>query len=127
MVSDDPRAEFGISHRLLGSGTVLVEPVGDLDVDTVPQAKAYLVEVTADRPDHLVLDLARVQFMSSTAMALLLTAHTNKDGIHGKLHLLGVIGNRHVERPLTLMALVDLFDIAPDLDTLVSDLEAVGH
>ncbi|MDT7576035.1 MAG: hypothetical protein QOH17_2368 [Pseudonocardiales bacterium] len=39
------------------------------------------------------------------------------------MHLLGVTGNVPVERPLTMVGLIDHFDIAPDLDTLLRGLD----
>ena len=46
------------------------------------------------------------------------------EGIQGYLHLLGVIGNAAVGRPMAGMALLDPFDIGTDLGVLLSDLDA---
>jgi hypothetical protein len=46
------------------------------------------------------------------------------EGIRGQLHLLGVIDNQPVRRPLTLVGLLDRFDTASDLDTLLARLDA---
>jgi hypothetical protein len=66
-----------------------------------------------------------VAFMASSGLTLLITARANEEGIQGHLHLLGVIDNRAVERPLAGMALLDLFDIGTDLGVLLSDLDAL--
>ena len=114
-----------ITARTVAEDVVLVTIAGDLDVETVPQVTAFLAQATATGPEHLILDLNAVEFMASSGLALLITARSNEESIHGYLHLLGVTGNRAVERPLAAVALLDLFDIGSDLDTMLSGLDAV--
>jgi anti-sigma B factor antagonist len=116
--------DFVITTRHVADEVVLVAIAGDLDVETVPQATAFLARATATGPQHLILDLSGVEFMASSGLALLITARANEEDIRGYLHLLGVIGNRAVERPLAAVALLDLFDIGTDLDTMLADLDA---
>ena len=94
---------FAISARPVGTHAVLVEILGELDVQTAPQAKAFLTQATATTPRHLILDLTGVRFMASAGIALLIAAQSGQDGINGRLHLLGVTGNHPVERPLALV------------------------
>ena len=79
----------------------------------------------ATGPQHLILDLSGVEFMASSGLALLITARANEQDIRGYLHLLGVIDNRAVQRPLAAVARLDLFDIGTDLETMLADLDAV--
>ncbi len=116
---------FAIGAQQVDYRVVLVEIVGDLDLHTVPQAETFLVQATATRPRHLILDLSAVTFLGSSGMALLITAQSDSDMIHGRLHLLGVIGNHPVERPLDLVGLLKRFDVASDLDTLLADLDTI--
>ena len=111
---------FAISARPIGTHAVLVEILGELDMQTAPQAKAFLAQATATTPRHLILDLAGVRFMASAGIALLLAAQSGQDGINGRLHLLGVTGNHPVERPLVLVGLLDRFDIALDREALLA-------
>ena len=113
---------FAISARPIGTHAVLVEIVGELDVQTAPQAKAFLAQATATTPRHLILDLPSVRFMASAGIAVLLAAQSGQDGIHGRLHLLGVTGNHPVERPLALVGLLERFDIALDREALLAAL-----
>ena len=115
---------FTINARRLDHEVVLVEIVGDLDVQTVEQAKAFLTQVTAMTPRHLIVDLSGVTFLSSSGMALLIAAQSGRDGIHGRLRLIGVLGNHPVERPLGLIGLLDQFEVAADLPTLMAELDA---
>ena len=113
---------FAISARPVGTHAVLVEILGELDGQTAPQAKAFLTQVAATTPRHLILDLTGVRFMASAGIALLLAAESGQEGINGRLHLLGVTGNHPVERPLALVGLLDRFDIALDREALLATL-----
>jgi anti-sigma B factor antagonist len=115
---------FTINARRLDHEVLLVEIVGDLDVQTVEQAKAFLTQATAMTPRHLIVDLSGVTFLSSSGMALLIAAQSGRDGIHGRLRLIGVLGNHPVERPLRLIGLLDQFEVAADLPTLMAELDA---
>ena len=116
---------FAISARPLDNHAVWVEILGELDIQTVPQARAFLAQVTAATPRHLVLDLTGVRFMASAGIGLLIAAQSGRDGINGRLHLLGVTGNHPVERPLALVGLLDRFDIALDREALLAALRPV--
>ena len=116
---------FKISTHRPDPDIVLVTIAGDLDIGTVPQATAFLTQAIALPPRHLILDLSGVQFLSSSGLALLIAAQPDDGTTHGpQLHLLGVTGNRPVERPLALIGVLDRFDIATDLDTLLARLHA---
>jgi anti-sigma B factor antagonist len=114
---------FRIDARRADHDIVLVEIAGDLDMLTVGQAQAFLTQVTAATPRHLILDLTGVNFLASAGIGLLIAAHAGADDIHGRLHLLGVTGNHPVEHPLALVGVLDRFDIAPDLRTLLARLD----
>ena len=84
---------FVISARPVGTHAVLVQILGELDVQTAPQAKAFLIQATATTPQHLILDLTGVRFMASAGIALLIAAQSGQDGIHGRLHASGTPAN----------------------------------
>src|SRR6476620_9099456 len=115
---------FRISARQVDPDIVLATIAGDLDLQTVPQATAFLTHATATPPRHLILDLSEVTFLASSGISLLIAARSEGDGIHGRLHLIGVNDNLPVERPLTMVGMLDSFDVAPDLDTLLAGLRA---
>ena len=117
---------FKISTQRPDPDIVLVTIAGDLDIGTVPQATAFLTHAIALPSRHLVLDLSGVKFLSSSGLALLIAAQSDDGTTHGpQLHLVGVTGNRPVERPPALIGVLDRFDIATDLDTLLARLHAV--
>jgi anti-sigma B factor antagonist len=116
---------FAIRARSVGTHTVLVEILGELDIQTVAQARSFLTQATATTPRHLILDLTGVRFLASAGIALLIAAQSGQDGINGRLHLLGVTGNHPVERPLALVGLLGRFDIALDREALLATLHPV--
>jgi len=118
----DDDAELELTCRQVGDGVLVIAFVGELDLATAPQARAYLQDKTAARPGHVVLDLARVEFMSSHGVRLLLDAHEGCDDIHGRLHVTGVSSNPPVKRVLDLTGLTLLLDIHDDQDRLLREL-----
>jgi anti-sigma B factor antagonist len=109
----------------LQDSALLIDIAGDIDIQTAPGATAFLTEATATSPRHLILDLSGVTFLASAGISLLMAAQSGGDGIRGQLHLLGVTDNLQVQRPLPLVGLLDRFDIAPDLHTLLARLDTI--
>jgi anti-sigma B factor antagonist len=65
----DPVA--GIERR---DGAVVVALAGELDVYNAPQLRTALLAECAAAPDKLVVDLAEVEFIDSTALGVLIEA-----------------------------------------------------
>src|SRR4051795_5132624 len=114
---------FRISARQVDPDVLLVAVAGDLDVLTVAQTTAFLTRTAEAGPRHLILDLSEVTFLTSSGIGLLIAVSENET--YGRLHLLGVLDNRSVQRPLASVGLLGLFDVAPDLDTLLARLRTV--
>lgn len=100
----------------------LVQLAGELDAASAPPLVVLLREHTSTGPAHLVLDLAGVHFLASAGVGLILSAMRNEHGIRGRLHLLGIHGNRPVTRVLDLTGLLALLDIHNSLDELLEHL-----
>ncbi|MFD0581108.1 STAS domain-containing protein [Dactylosporangium darangshiense] len=86
---------------------VRVSVAGDLDAATVPRLRAALADVVARRPARLELDLARVTFCSSGAIAELRTAERAMPG-----RLVITDARRPVRRLLELCNLTESFGLA---------------
>jgi anti-sigma B factor antagonist len=95
---------------------------GELDMGTAPFLAEYLREQTATRPGDLVLDLGGVTLLAAAGLALIVDALNNDGGIHGRLHITGVAGNRRVARVLELTGLMQVLDVHDDLQTLLNAL-----
>jgi len=136
MVEDATYGSFRLSCRRPERDVMVVAIVGDLDLQTVPQTQAFLRHATARSPRHLIIDMAGVTFLSSSGISLLIGAGNARPARNGaalqlrtvetRLHLVGARGNPHVERTLSLLGLLDHFDTAPDLDTLLARLQEPG-
>jgi anti-sigma B factor antagonist len=95
---------------------------GELDIATVPLVADYLRRETGTRPAELVLDLSGVGHLAAAGLTLILAAMNNDEGIHGRLHLVGVTGNRPVERALELTGLLPVLDVHGDVHALLDAL-----
>ena len=100
----------------------MVHLTGELDMATVPSVAHYLKRQTVARPAELALDLTGVTHLAAAGLALVVAAMNDDDGIHGRLHLVGVTGNRRVERALRLTGLLPVLDIHDDVQTLLDAL-----
>ncbi len=58
---------------------VIVRLVGELDLYNAPELRAALLEVLAEEPQRLVLDLGEVDFVDSTALGVLIETRTKLD------------------------------------------------
>ena len=63
----------GIERR---SGAVVVHLVGELDLYNAPEVRRTLLELCAEAPERLVVDLEEVEFVDSTALGVLIEART---------------------------------------------------
>ncbi len=100
----------------------VVHLAGELDIATVPVVADYLREQSAAAPAELVLDLSAVSLLAATGVALIMSADRHDDGIGGRLHLIGVAGNRAVERVLDLTGVAGRLSIHPGCDELLEHL-----
>ena len=98
----------------------VVQLAGDLDAATAPDLTSYLRDQTRTSHTHLVLDLAQVQFLASAGIGVILSAMHHADGIHGRLHLVGVTNNRLVAHVFDLCGLLPRLDIHDSLDELLN-------
>jgi anti-sigma B factor antagonist len=65
------RPVAGVDRR---NGAVIVHLVGELDLYNAPEVRAALLELCAESPERLVVDLADVDFVDSTALGVLIEA-----------------------------------------------------
>lgn len=67
-------------ERIRGDGYELLAVTGEIDIATSPRLIAALNEAGTDSSDSVVVDLAGVEFMDSTGLALLVRAHRRLRG-----------------------------------------------
>jgi anti-sigma B factor antagonist len=61
------------------NGAVVIHLVGELDLYNAPEVRAALLEICAEQPERMVIDLAQVEFVDSTALAVLIEARAKLD------------------------------------------------
>jgi anti-sigma B factor antagonist len=106
-----PRSDVCVAHL-----------AGELDIATAPVVADQLRRETATPPAELLLDLSGVTHLAAAGLALIVAAMNNDRGIHGRLHLVGVSGNRPVERALEITGLLAVVDVHDDLQALLDAL-----
>jgi anti-sigma B factor antagonist len=57
-------------------GAVVVHLVGELDLYNAPEVRTALLALAAEQPERLVVNLAEVDFVDSTALGVLIEART---------------------------------------------------
>jgi anti-sigma B factor antagonist len=77
---DEPTGHGLDDHPIAGvertDGAVVVHLTGELDLYNAPAVREALFAVAAEAPDRLVVDLAAVEFIDSTALGVLIEART---------------------------------------------------
>jgi anti-sigma B factor antagonist len=69
------------------AGRVVVVAIGEVDIFTAPQLDAELSRLTADGRTDLVVDLARVDFLDSTGLSVLVKALKRVREADGRLDI----------------------------------------
>lgn len=63
----------GIERR---NGAAIIHLVGELDLYNAPDVRAALLELCAEQPERVVVDLGEVGFIDSTVLGVLIEAQT---------------------------------------------------
>ncbi|WP_052844926.1 STAS domain-containing protein [Streptomyces sp. NRRL S-31] len=103
-----------VTVRHPGAGTAVVTVAGDVDLHTAPTLRAHALAVVERGARHLVLDLARVDFVDSTGLStLIVLAHATREA-GGSLRLADVPGR--LLRMVTMTGVSELLPVHPSVD-----------
>lgn len=91
---------------------------GTLDVLSAPELEARIKATTPNSPTAVVVDLTRVDFLGSSGMGVLVTAHTYL----APTRVVLVADGPATSRPLKLIGIADIIDIFPTLDQALTVL-----
>jgi len=109
---------FVIRERQLARDTSVISVEGDLDLASAPELKWALGDMQASGARHVVVDLAKVSFIDSTALGVLVGAQRALgDGIRMAI----ACDEENVLRIFELTGLDCMFEIVPTLE------EALEH
>jgi anti-sigma B factor antagonist len=83
-------------------GAVVVRLVGELDLYNAPAVRESLLQLCAEQPGRLVVDLAQVDFVDSTALGVLIEARSK---LEKRQSFLLAAPGRETHRALTISGL----------------------
>ena len=101
-------SDFSVEVQELGGATVLVV-TGELDLRTSPELEERLSRAFDAGAELVILDLRQIEFMDSTGLRVLLSAHQRAHETGRRFAL--VRGADQVERVLTLTGVRDLLTV----------------
>jgi anti-sigma B factor antagonist len=104
---------FAVSHRELDASTSVVSVEGELDLASAPSLKWALTDVLGGGVTQIVVDLAPVTFIDSTALSVLVGAHRGL-AAGARMAIAGAKGD--VLNIFELTGLDSTFDMFPTLD-----------
>ncbi len=118
VVSDESRLNEnpvgGIERR---NGAVVVHLVGELDLYNAPEVREALLELCAEQPERLVVDLAGVDFVDSTALGVLIEARTK---LENRQSFLLAAPGRETHRALTISGLDQHLSVHETVDAALA-------
>ncbi|MET8944693.1 STAS domain-containing protein [Streptomyces sp. NPDC004542] len=110
--------------RYTGDGTAVVSVAGDVDLHTAPTLRANALAVVEQGVPHLVLDLARVDFVDSTGLSTLIGLLQAAQEAGGSLRL-AAIPDR-LARMVTMTGISQLLPVHPTVADALAGRTADG-
>jgi anti-sigma B factor antagonist len=105
--------DIGIDITQQG-GVTVVTVSGEVDLQTAPRLAAALEEARAASGASIVVDLSRVDFLDSSGLGVLVTAHRETEAGGGRLRL--VRPRPAVGKVLTITRMSEVIDSFDSLD-----------
>lgn len=112
-LEDETGSIFVIGQRELAGETTVLSVEGDLDLSSAPSLKWALADSQSKGRRHVVVDLAAVTFIDSTALGVLVGAQR---AMGEGLALAIVCADENVLRIFEMTGLDGMFEIFPTLD-----------
>ena len=100
--------ELSLATRSV-SDHVVLEVGGEIDVYTAPRLRERLLELVSAGTRHVVVDLAKVDFLDSTGLGVLVGAHRRLRASHGRLSL--VCSHERLLKIFRITGLDSVFEI----------------
>lgn len=112
-----------IAQEKRGAVSVL-GPVGRLDTDSAADLELAIQDMLAAGAQHFVVDLERINYVSSAGLRVLLMLAKSTDG-KGSLRIAGL--NAQVQQVFDIAGFTRLFRIYPDREAALRDHPAAGE
>jgi anti-sigma B factor antagonist len=97
---------------------VVVSVSGEIDLDTAPTLREELLRVLSDGPPHLVLDIAKVGFLDSSGLGVLVGTLRRARMLGGSVRI--AAPNRQVLEILQMTGLDTVFPVHDTVDDAVA-------
>jgi anti-sigma B factor antagonist len=118
---EDERVALTVSTRN-AEGCAIVSVAGDVDISTSPDLREALATVVSGGSRAIVVDLAAVKFVDSTALGVLVGAYTAVRNTGGRL----AVVNDH-PAVLKVLQITALHDVLGVRATLADAMAALGQ
>ena len=105
-------------------GYVMVMPVGELDVYTVPLFRKVVLKLEGDRRHDLIMDLTKLTFIDSSGLGSLIEMYQKVQSAEGEIAF--VIDNPRILKILKLVDLDKVLHIFPNLGRALEHVGATG-
>ncbi len=109
------------TNVVAGEGYSVIQLIGKLDSDTAVKVDAVFTE-TMESQTHLLLDLAKLKYISSAGLRILLLAAKRVQQKGGRIVLFSLQPN--VKEIFDISGFSSMFSICGDKDTAVSSLRS---
>lgn len=109
--------DFSVEEHRQGGASVLTVS-GELDLRTAPELERRLDEAFTSGAELVIVDLRQVEFMDSSGLRVMLTAHQRAQDSRRRFAL--VRGAEQVERVLQLTGVGDLLMVVETPDELLN-------
>ena len=110
--------KFSIDDQPVDGQTQIVRPAGEIDLAVAASFNERLVELLDAGKKYLVLDLARVRFLDSTALGVLLSGQRRAQAAGGSIALAAIDTN--MKRVFEVTGLTSVFGVYPSVDDALS-------
>jgi anti-anti-sigma factor len=111
------KSDFSVEEHNEGGATI-VAASGELDLRTSPELEEHLDRVFSTDAQLVILDLREIEFMDSTGLRVLLTAHQRAHDTGKRFGL--VRGAEQVERVLRLTGVRELLTVVDAPEELMT-------
>jgi anti-sigma B factor antagonist len=106
-------------HEALVDGLVVVSVSGSVDMLTAPALAESLDSALANKPNGLVVDLSKVEFLGSAGISVLMKT---RDTVGDSIPFCVVADGPATHRPLTLLGINEMMCLCRTLDDAVSTI-----
>jgi anti-sigma B factor antagonist len=112
------KGEFN-AHESLVDGLVVVSVSGSVDMLTAPGLAECIDSALAKKPNGLIIDLSKVEFLGSAGISVLMKT---RDRLGDSTPFCVVADGPTTHRPLTLLGINDMMCLCRTLDDAVNTL-----